>query len=121
LASALEVEVADFFKEPALPGKVEAPETGRSLLDRAQEAARRDEEKDSRAMARLQASEGVPQSASEYEEDKFRSELRRLGFPDEYFEGFIWPLVLKAIRADQQEQELTRLREVRERETAQHQ
>ena len=119
LAGALEVEVADFFKEPIPLGEAPPP-SGASLLDRAQEAAREDAEKDSRMFARLHASEGVPQTASEYEEDKLRAEMRRRGFPDEYFEDFIWPLVLKAVRADQLEQELTRLREVSEREAAQH-
>jgi hypothetical protein len=37
--------------------------------------------------------------------------LRELGFPDKYFENFIWPLVIKAVQADQLKQELTRLEE----------
>ena len=98
-------------KEPALSGKAEAPETGPSLLDRALGAARQDEEKDSRAVARVFASEGVPQSTIGYEEDRFRAELRERGFPDEHFEDFIWPLVITSVRAERLEQENARLRE----------
>jgi transcriptional regulator with XRE-family HTH domain len=110
LAEGLGLEVRDFFAEPALP-KGEAPSPGPSLLDKALDAARQDEEKDSRAMARVFASEGVPQSTTGYEEDRFRAELRELGFPDKYFENFIWPLVIKAVQADQLKQELARLEE----------
>ncbi len=110
LAEALDVEVADFFKELALP-KAEAPETGPSLLERAQDAARRDAEKTSHAFARLHASEGVSQNTSSFQEDEFRAELLALGFPDEHFESFIWPLVVKAARADRLEQENAQLRQ----------
>ncbi len=98
LAKALDIEVRDLFEESALSGKGEAPATRPLLLERALDAVRQDEMKDSRAMARLAASEGVPQSASEYEEDKLRAELRAGGVPDEYFEGFIWPLVIEVNR-----------------------
>jgi transcriptional regulator with XRE-family HTH domain len=121
LAKALDVEAADFFREPALP-LAEAPrEAGQSLLERAQDAARHDEKKEAQATNRLFASEGELPSTNimEFEEDRFRAELRARGFPDEYFEGFIWPLVVKALRADRLEQELARLREERGRETAQ--
>ena len=98
LADAFGVEVREFFEEPATAGKAEAPSPGPTLLERALEAARTDEEKESQARARLHASEGEPQSASAYEEDKFRAALRALGFPDEYFEDFIWPLVIESMR-----------------------
>ena len=117
LAEGLGLEVRDFFAEPALP-KGEAPSPGPSLLDKALDAARRDEEKDSRAVARVFASEGVPQSTTGYEEDRFRAELRALGFPDEHFESFIWPLVVKAVVADRLEQELARVEEERRQEGA---
>jgi len=117
LAEGLGLEVRDFFAEPALP-KGEAPSPGPSLLDKALDAARQDEEKDSQAVARVFASEGVPQSTTGYEEDRFRAELRALGFPDEHFESFIWPLVVKAVRADRLEQELARVEEERRQEGA---
>lgn len=117
LADALDVEVADLMESPPVAslagaGKGEAPpETGPSLLERAQDAARRDEEKVSRATSRLFASEGVLPNTNitEFEEDKFRAELRALGFPDEYFEDFLWPLIVKANRADLLEAELTKI------------
>jgi transcriptional regulator with XRE-family HTH domain len=93
-------------EEPVLSGKAEPREAGPSLLDRAQDAARQDQKKDSQAAARAIASEGVPQFATGYGEDQFRAELRRLGFPDEYFEGFIWPLVVEVIRLRQENTEL---------------
>jgi transcriptional regulator with XRE-family HTH domain len=113
LAEGLGIEVRDLFAEPVLP-KVEAPRgAGPSLLDKAQDAARRDEEKHAQAVRRLVASEGELSSTlvAEHEEDRFRTELRALGFPDEYFESFVWPLVIKAIRADGLEEENSRLEE----------
>jgi len=119
---ALDVEVADFFREPALSGKAEAPrEAGPTLLDKALDAVRHDEEKDLHAQARLDASEGTPQPTHSYKEDKFRAVLRARGYPDEDFESFIWPLIVKARRAEQLEQEIARLQEERGQETAMHQ
>jgi transcriptional regulator with XRE-family HTH domain len=118
LARALEVDVEEFYMEPVLP-LADAPDTGPSLLDKALDAARRDEEKVSRAVARTFASEGVLQITTGYAEDEFRTELRNRGVPDELFEELIWPLVVKAVRADQLEHELIQLREEREREAAQ--
>jgi hypothetical protein len=106
----LDLEVRDFYAEPALP-KAEASETGPSLLDKALDAARQDEKKDSWAVARLLASQGVLQSTTGYEEDRFRAELRERGFPDEHFEDFIWPLVITSFRAERLEQDNVRLRE----------
>jgi transcriptional regulator with XRE-family HTH domain len=98
LAEALGAEVGDLY-----PKKVQAPlplePDGGALLERVLDAARRDEEKDSRALARLGASEGLPQSVSQYEEDRVRAELRAAGFPDELFEDFLWPLVVEANQA----------------------
>jgi transcriptional regulator with XRE-family HTH domain len=121
LARALEVEVEDFFRESAVP-LTEAPrKAGQSLLERAQDAARQDEKKDAQAVNRLFASEGVLPwtNIAEFEEDRFRAELRARGFPDEYFEGFIWPLVTTV---NQQEREISRLREENSqlREEAEH-
>jgi transcriptional regulator with XRE-family HTH domain len=121
IARALNVEPQDLRRaeDPALAGKAEAPYPGPSLLEKALDAASHDEEKDSQAIARLLASEGTPQLTHSYEEDEFRAELRTHGFPDEYFEGFIWPIIVKAMQADRLEQELAQLREDHERETAQ--
>ncbi len=110
LAKALDIEVADFFKEPDLPLGGAPREAGQSLLERAQDAARQDEKKGAQAVNRLFASEGeLPATNNtEFEEDRFRAELRARGFPDGYFEGFIWPLVTTV---NQQEREISRLRE----------
>ena len=120
LAEGLDLEVRDFYAEPALP-KAEAPETGPSLLDRALDAARQDQEKSARAVNRLSASEGMLKSTNimNFEEDKLRAHLRALNFPDEYFESFIWPLVVEAARAKRLEQELSQ-REESEQEAARH-
>jgi putative transcriptional regulator len=83
------------------------------LLDKALGAARRDAQLDAQAIARLFASEGELQSVTSYEEDKFRAELRTLGFPDEHFEDFIWPLVKLAAKAKQLEEQLAACEEVR--------
>jgi transcriptional regulator with XRE-family HTH domain len=114
LAEGLDIEVRDLFMEPALPKALarEAGQPEKSLLDKALDAARQDEEKDRRAAARAFASEGLAAEVlSGYEEDKFRAELRKLGFPDEHFEDFIWPLVITSVRAERVEQENARLRE----------
>jgi transcriptional regulator with XRE-family HTH domain len=110
LAKALDIEVADFFKEPALPLGEAPREVGQSLLERAQDAARQDEKKGAQAVNRLFASEGELPSTNitEFEEDRFRAELLARGFPDEYFEDFIWPLVTMV---NQQEREISRLRD----------
>src|SRR5215217_962249 len=120
IARALGIEPAELRRteELAFP-KADAPPPGPSLLDKALDAARHDEEKDSQARARLFSSEGTPQLTHSYKEDEFRAGLRAYGFPDEHFEGFIWPLVVKAIRADRLEQELARLQEEHGRETTQ--
>jgi len=121
LAKALEIEVRGFFEEPVPLG--EAPrEAGPTLLDKALDAVRHDEEKESLARARLHASEGLQgDTLHSYKEDKFRAVLRERGYPDEDFEGFIWPLIVKARQAEQLEQENARLQEERGQETAMHQ
>jgi transcriptional regulator with XRE-family HTH domain len=83
------------------------------LLDKALSAARRDAQLDAQAIARLFASEGKPQSVISYEEDKFRAELRTLGFPDEHFEDFVWPLVKLAAKAKRLEEQLAACEEER--------
>ncbi len=110
IADGLGLSVAELLEEgPILAGKAEAPAPG-PLLDMALAAARRDEEKLWQAVNRADAGEGTS-AVTEYEEDKFRAQVRALGFPDEYFEGFIWPLVQEAVRAGHLEQDNARLKE----------
>jgi transcriptional regulator with XRE-family HTH domain len=73
------------------------------LLDRALDAARRDEEKQAKAVRRLFAGEGVLKATHvvDFEEDRFRAELRESGLPDELFEELVWPLVLALREAGQ--------------------
>ena len=73
------------------------------LLDRALDAARRDEEKQAKAVRRLFAGEGVLKATHvvDFEEDRFRAELRESGLPDELFEELVWPLVLALREAEQ--------------------
>jgi len=120
LARALEVDVEEFYMEPVLP-LADAPDTGPSLLDKALDAAHHDKKKSAQAVNRLIASEGtIPATnMTDFEEDKFRAELRALGFPDEHFESFVWPLIVKALHADHLEQEVSRLREELERKPTQ--
>jgi transcriptional regulator with XRE-family HTH domain len=113
IARELRTEPAEFLRDPALAGKAEAPPAGPSLLDKALGAARRDAQLDAQAIARLFASEGKPQSVTSYEEDKFRAELRTLGFPDEHFEDFVWPLVELAAKTKQLEEQLAACEEER--------
>ena len=95
IAKGYGVPIEELIQEPALAGKAEAPASGPSLLERALDAARQDADNARKSINRLVASEGTLKttSISEYEEDKFRAVLRAQGFPDEYFEDFIWPLV----------------------------
>jgi transcriptional regulator with XRE-family HTH domain len=119
IAKGYGVPVEELLGEPAPLG--EAPgEAGPPLLDKALAAARQDQEKTARAANRLFASEGVLPgiNITEFEEDRFRAELRALGFPDEYFESFIWPLVVTAARVEQLEQALAACEEERRREMA---
>jgi transcriptional regulator with XRE-family HTH domain len=109
IADGLGTTVAALVEEELALPKAEAPAPG-PLLDMALAAARRDEEKLWQAVNRADASEGLS-AVTEYEEDKFRAQVRALGFPDEYFEGFIWPLVQEAVRAGHLEQENARLKE----------
>jgi transcriptional regulator with XRE-family HTH domain len=108
LAKALEVDVEEFYAAPALSGKADASATGRSLTDKVLDAVRLDEEKDARAMARLQASEGVLRTTavSEYAKDELRAELRGLPF-DELFDEVVLPLAQIAHRAKQLERATT--------------
>jgi transcriptional regulator with XRE-family HTH domain len=113
IARAFDVDISELV--PDRPGVLvhplaEAPgEVGLSLLDKALDAARQDKEKDAGMMARESASEGVAaEVASGYAEDKLRAELRKRGYPDEDFDDFIWPLV---VRVEQLEQKNVYLRE----------
>jgi excisionase family DNA binding protein len=81
---------------------------GAELLEKALDAAREDMKRESQAVNRLHASEGVTQSMTGFAEDKVRRELLAAGFPDEHFEGVFWPLVVRLARV---EQENARLRE----------
>ncbi len=107
LADALNVSLYQLLEgEPSPKAQAQLPlnsVAGPDLLQRALDAARQDKEKDEHAITRLSASEGMPQSVSGYTEDEFRAELRKLGFPDEYFEDFLWPMVQKAYMAEQLE------------------
>ncbi len=110
-------DLEEFLKTREVGPKVEsAPPldfeaaAGPTLLEKGLDAARHDEEKDRRAVGRLLASEGTPQATHSYEEDVFRVTLRECGFPDEAFEGFTWPLLVMARRAELLEQEIARLR-----------
>ena len=116
LAKALDVEVREFFEEPAVAGKGEAPpETGPTLLNKAIDAALQDIDQDREAINREKASEGVVEGAgavtSAYAEDKVRAEFRKAGVPDEHFENYIWPLAVRAAWAVLLEQENARLEE----------
>jgi len=116
IAHALGTTVAELVGEKELVPLVEAPrEAGHLLLERALDAARQDADKERKTINRLAASEGTVESdsVSKYTEDEFRAELRALGFPDDYFEDFIWPLVTELHQTRQKaarvEEELSRL------------
>jgi transcriptional regulator with XRE-family HTH domain len=111
LAKGYGVPVEELLEEPVPLG--EAPtEAGPSLLEKALDAAGRDDAKDARAINRLVASEGVLEATrvSGYAEDAFRADLRARGFPDEYFEDFLWPLVVMASRTTRRGEEADVLR-----------
>ena len=111
LATALDMQISELVGEPAPLG--EAPtEEGPSLLEKGLDAARRDDAKDAWAINRLVASEGAlgATGVSGYAEDSFRADLRARGFPDEYFEDFLWPLVVMASRTTRRGEEADVLR-----------
>jgi transcriptional regulator with XRE-family HTH domain len=112
LARALEIDVQEFYAEPAL-GKAEAPLPGPPLWEKLLNAAREDEETDSRAMNRAAAGLGYADVRGPYAEDRVRAELRTSGFPDEYFEDPVWRLVTDKLKA---EHEIERLRAVVEQQ-----
>jgi transcriptional regulator with XRE-family HTH domain len=103
IAKGYGVPIKELIEEPALEGKAEAPDQGPPLLDRALDAARRDEEKQAKALRRLFAGEGVLKATNmvDFEEDRFRAELRERGLPDELFEELVWPLVLALHKSEQ--------------------
>ncbi len=112
LARALEVEVADLFPKGQSPLPL-SDVAGPELLERSLDAARQDLRRQTQAVTRLHASGGVPQSMSGFAEDEVRRELVAAGFPDEHFEGVLWPLITRLVQA---EQENARLREETEAE-----
>ena len=129
LAEALDVEVADFFRAPALSGKAEAPgKTGRperkaSVFDVARDAALVHVEEDRKTFARAYASEGV-QDSFVPSLNEAMNRLREEYAPGDLAEGCV-DLARYAAQLEQDivklEQENTRLSEVIEehrRETA---
>ena len=109
LAAGYEVPIEELLveeEEPAVAGKAQATQ-GSGLLAKAKDAARRDMRRESQAIQRSDASGGLPQSVSGYEEDEVRAELRSLGF-EEGFEKVLWPAVQEAV---EKEEEIARLRE----------
>ena len=86
--------------QPSLPLDSVA---GDELLERALDAARQDLRRQTQAFNRTNASQGVPQHMTGFAEDEVRRELVAAGFPDEHFEDFLWPLVQKALVAEELE------------------
>src|SRR5215217_2207109 len=93
IAEGYEVPVEDLLASEAVPAlagaspKAEAPATGPAvLLEKALNAAR---------------------SEAEDAKNIFRAELLETGFPEEYFDALLWPLISRVIR---QEREISRLR-----------
>ena len=114
IAHALGTTVAELVGEgEPVPLGEDPQESGPSLLEKGLDAARRDDAKDTRAINRLAASEGVLEATvvSGYAEDAFRADLRARNFPDEYFEDFLWPLVVMASRTTRRGEEADVLRE----------
>ena len=114
IAHALGTTVAELVGEgEPVPLGEDPQESGPSLLEKGLDAARRDDAKGTRAINRLAASEGVLEATrvSGYAEDAFRADLRARNFPDEYFEDFLWPLVVMASRTTRRGEEADVLRE----------
>ena len=117
LAKALDIEVRDLFEEPALSGKVEAPETGPpSVIDFVLDAAQRQLAADQQAIARA-ASGGQPQGSFVRHENEALRQLLEANHGD-----VAEALVDLARRYVQLEQENAQLREalatLQERERA---
>ena len=103
LATAMDITVADLLERPPVPLGEAAPRP--RVLERMLDAARADDEKDRKAVNRAHASQGTGRlpSASAYEEDRLRAELRQkydVGDEafDELFDALIWPLAREAQR-----------------------
>jgi len=108
-----ESAISEMIKRSEAYPKAQAPlplndVAGAELLEKALDAARQDLKRQSHAVTRLYASEGVSQQMIGFAEDEVRRELLATGFPDEHFEGLFWPLVVRLVRV---EQENARLRE----------
>jgi len=111
LAGALAVEMADLFPKAQGPLPLEEAAAGPALLEAVLEAARQDAKKSTQAANRAFSSEGVPQAITGFAEDEVRTELRKLGFPNAFFEDLLWPLAARVT-------ELERQLEVKDRELA---
>jgi transcriptional regulator with XRE-family HTH domain len=113
LSRALAVEVADFFPKAQAPLPLEELVAGAPLLEKVLRAARQDARKTAQAVNRAFSSEGAPQTVTEFAEDDVRAELRKLGFPDAFFEDLLWPLAERVVQLEEQPK-------VKNRETEDH-
>jgi transcriptional regulator with XRE-family HTH domain len=113
VADALDVGIADLLEETSpkaqSPLPLEEFAAGPAMLGRVLDAARQDAKKNTQAANRERSSEGTPQTTSGFSgtisgfaEDKVRSELRSLGFPDAFFEGLLWPLAERVTELERQ-------------------
>jgi excisionase family DNA binding protein len=106
-----ESAISEVIKRSEAYPKAQAPlplsdVAGAELLERALDAARQDMKRESQAVNRLHASDGVPQNITAFAEDEVRRELLTAGFPDEHFEGVFWPLVVRLARVEQENAQL---------------
>jgi transcriptional regulator with XRE-family HTH domain len=118
IAGALGVEVVDLFPKAQVPLPLEESAAGAPLLAKVLDAARRDAKKNAQASNRLHASEGMPQSGTNFAEDEVRTDLRNLGFPNAFFEDLLWPLAERVAKQNQRIIELERQLEAKEGEPA---
>jgi transcriptional regulator with XRE-family HTH domain len=102
LADALEVEVGDLFPKAQVPLPLEELVAGAPLLEKVLHAARQDARKTAKAVNRAFSSEGTPQIVTGFAEDDVRVELRKLGFPDAFFENLLWPLAERVVQLEEQ-------------------
>jgi transcriptional regulator with XRE-family HTH domain len=113
LADALKVEVGDLFPKAQVPLPLEELVAGAPLLEKVLHAARQDARKTAQAVNRTFSSEGTPQTITGFAEDDVRVELRKLGFPDAFFENLLWPLAERVVQLEEQPK-------VKDRETEDH-
>jgi putative transcriptional regulator len=110
LANALEVQVADFFREPALP-KAEAPETGQSerkrpIFDEVRDAVLRQAEQDRQAFTRAAESSFV-QPYWKRHENEILARLLEYDPTGELAEAYI-ELMWRFVESEQERERLTR-------------